>query len=85
VKGWVHIFDEESLGIVLRELSTAPDFVHYLNAKIALFDGGQFQFADSEADLMGGFVTLTKNRSILALSRIAKALILHEPSFGPLG
>ncbi|RWP01363.1 MAG: hypothetical protein EOQ98_06645 [Mesorhizobium sp.] len=60
-KGWVHVFDEESLKIVLRELTTAADFVHYLNAKIALFDEGRFQFAESELDIMAYY--LWNNRS----------------------
>jgi hypothetical protein len=60
-KGWVHVFDEESLTIVLGELSTAADFVHYLNAKIALFDEGRIQFADSELDIMAYY--LWNNRS----------------------
>ena len=34
-RGWVHVVDDESLPIVLRELSTVPDFVHYLRAKEA--------------------------------------------------
>lgn len=55
-RGWVHVFDEESLAIVLRELSTISDFVHYLNSKTALFDEGQFVSAESELDLMAYYL-----------------------------
>jgi hypothetical protein len=53
--GWVHVFDEESLAIVLNELSTATDFIHYLNSKVALTQTN-FRFANAEADLLGYYL-----------------------------
>ncbi len=35
-KGFVHVFNEESLDLVLRELDTISDFIGYLTAKEAL-------------------------------------------------
>lgn len=55
-RGWLHFFDEVTLAIVLRELSTTADFVHYLNSKVALFESQNFQFADSELDILGYYL-----------------------------
>ncbi|MBI5314237.1 MAG: hypothetical protein HZB28_14210 [Methylocystis sp.] len=55
-RGWVHVFDETSLAVVLTELSTISDFVHYLSAKEALFDGGRFLFAEAETDIMAYYL-----------------------------
>ena len=55
-KGWVHVFDESNLPILLRELSTAADFLEYLKKKEALFDSGSFEYAECELDLMAYFL-----------------------------
>lgn len=55
-RGLVHVFDENSLSIILEELSTVADFVHYLNSKVALFEEGEFQFAESELDIMAYYL-----------------------------
>lgn len=39
-KGFVHVFDERSLGIVMNELDTITDFIKYLSDKEALYRGG---------------------------------------------
>jgi hypothetical protein len=53
--GWVHVFDEESLAIVLAELSTVTDFINYLNSKVALTQTN-FKLADAETDLLGCYL-----------------------------
>jgi hypothetical protein len=50
--GFVHVFDENTLPVVLSELSTVPDFIDYLKKKEELFNSGRFAFADSELDLL---------------------------------
>lgn len=55
-KGWVHLFDENNLPILLTELSTAADFLEYLKKKENLFDSGNFEYAESELDLMAYFL-----------------------------
>lgn len=55
-RGWIHVFDEDNLPILLKELSTTPDFVHYLDSKSALFDRGTFAFAESETDLLAYYL-----------------------------
>ena len=63
--GWVHVFDNSSLEVVLTELSTLSDFVHYLSTKEAVFEAGQFMFAEAETDIMAyylGTVDLFRRR-----------------------
>lgn len=52
IAGWLHVLDGLSLNLLLNELSTASDFIAYLNAKSKLFDGKKFLRAPSEADLL---------------------------------
>jgi hypothetical protein len=56
VAGWLHVLDGSGLNLLLDELSTASDVVAYLNAKSKLFDGGMFQAAPSEADLLAQYL-----------------------------
>jgi hypothetical protein len=55
-KGWVHVFDENNFPVLLKELSTAADFLEYLKKKEGLFDSGNFIYAESELDLMAYFL-----------------------------
>jgi hypothetical protein len=55
-RGWVHVFDEDALSVLLKELSTTPDFIHYLNSKMRLFDEGRFVRADAETDLLAYYL-----------------------------
>jgi hypothetical protein len=56
ISGWLHVLDETSLNLLLNELSTIADFVAYLDAKCKLLDGGMFQSALSEADLLARYL-----------------------------
>lgn len=47
-KGFVHVFDEKSLDIVLNELDTITDFIEYLKRK------EEFQALGKESSLEGG-------------------------------
>ncbi|MDZ4372204.1 MAG: hypothetical protein U1C74_12370 [Phenylobacterium sp.] len=60
-QGWVHVFDEESITVVLPTLSTIRDFVAYLRAKEALIAAGGLTSAASEKDLLAAY--LWANRS----------------------
>ena len=55
-RGWVHVFDDFSLEVVLTELSTVSDFVHYLSTKEAMFEARQFMFAEAETDIMAYYL-----------------------------
>jgi hypothetical protein len=51
-RGWVHVFDEDTLAAVMPALSTTPDFIAYLRAKETLIGEGGLAFAASEKDLL---------------------------------
>jgi len=53
---WLHVLDETGLQLLLTQLSTMTDVVAYLEAKVHLLEGGQFQGAASEADLVGQYL-----------------------------
>src|SRR5882724_3310459 len=52
-RGFVHVLDETSLGIVLSTLDTIADFVMYLERKEALISSGKLLAAAGEEDLLG--------------------------------
>jgi hypothetical protein len=56
IAGWLHVVDGVSLNLLLDRLSTVSDFVAYLDAKSKLFDGGLFQGAPTEADLLAQYL-----------------------------
>ena len=52
-KGFVHVFDEVSLDIIMNELDTISDFVKYLIDKESLYDSGvKTRFSGGEEDLL---------------------------------
>lgn len=53
-KGFVHVFDEHTLFLLLNELDTISDFVEYLAAREALLSA-QPRLLGSEADLLASF------------------------------
>jgi hypothetical protein len=55
-KGFVHVFDETTLDIVLREVDTVGDFTAYLRAKEQLFASGTAIMADGEEELLAWFL-----------------------------
>ena len=54
---FVHVFDDVTLDLVMRELDTIDDFVSYLSAKERFCRSGQLIVADSEADLLAYYLT----------------------------
>ena len=63
-KGFVHVFDETSFAILLRELDTIDDFVGYLSDKEHLLSSTQVVIEGSEEDLLA--VYLHNNRTFPA-------------------
>jgi len=55
-KGYVHIFDDISLGIVLQTLDTVTDFVSYLVRKEEFVCSGKLVAAAGEEDLLGYYL-----------------------------
>jgi len=55
-KGFVHVFDEISFAVILRELDTVTDFVRYLRAKEDLVARVHLDFTGSEEDLLAYYL-----------------------------
>jgi hypothetical protein len=55
-KGYVHIFDDTSLKVVMTALDTVSDFVAYLTKKEELMTGGVRVFAAGEEELLARYV-----------------------------
>ncbi len=53
---YVHVLDEVTLPIVLRELDTTSDFIAYLRKKEALIEGGGLLMAAGEEQLLGRYI-----------------------------
>jgi hypothetical protein len=57
--GFVHVLDDVTLDIVLRELDTITDFINYLSRKEALLRSGNVYMAAGEEDLLAYYLTHT--------------------------
>jgi hypothetical protein len=55
-KGFVHVLDDTSLGVLMRELDTTPDFVDYLVKKEAFVRGGRLGGATGEEELLAYYL-----------------------------
>jgi len=56
-KGYVHVFDEDSLDIIMNELDTITDFIKYLNDKeFLLISGIMPTFFGREEDLLALYI-----------------------------
>lgn len=51
-KGFVHVLDEQSLALVMRELDTARDLIAYLSAKEKLIISGKLAYAAGEEEIL---------------------------------
>ena len=58
-KGYVHVFDDENLDILLSELDTTADFVAYLTRKEAFLCSQTVVSAPGEEDLLAHYLTHT--------------------------
>ena len=56
-KSFVHVLDDTTLGILLRTLDTAPDFVGYLKKKEELFRSDVQVLAAGEEELLAWYLT----------------------------
>jgi hypothetical protein len=62
VRGFVHVLDGTSLGILMRELDTVSDFVNYLTRKEAFVRGGRFGGATGEEELLAYYLRRLNDR-----------------------
>ena len=58
-KGYVHVFDDENLDILLSELDTVADFVSYLTRKEKFLCSQTVVFSSGEEDLLAHYLTHT--------------------------
>lgn len=75
-KGFVHVLDDASLDIVLRELDTISDFVRYLSKKERLILDGLLESAAGEEDLLAQYLFPIEGKD--------KSGLLLPPSLGRL-
>lgn len=61
-KGFVHVFDDVSLDIVLQELDTIADFVEYLRKKESFVCSGSLIGASGEEDLLAYYLRNIENK-----------------------
>lgn len=54
---FIHVLDDTTLDIVMRELDTVTDFTRYLTRKAQFIRAGQLFHADGEEDLVGHYMT----------------------------
>ena len=55
-KGYVHVFDDTTLDIILKNRDTISDFVHYLTRKEAFIESGRLLSASGEEDLLAFYL-----------------------------
>lgn len=55
-QGFVHVFDDTSLGIVMSTLDTIADFVQYLERKERFIRAGRLAFATGEEELLAYYL-----------------------------
>lgn len=60
-KGYVHVFDDTSLDIVMQARDTITDFVDYLSKKEALIEGNRLLSAAGEEDLLAYYLKETND------------------------
>jgi hypothetical protein len=60
-KGFVHVFDEETIHSVLTELDTITDFINYLKAKEKLITSGTYPIYTTENQLLSWYILSNKS------------------------
>lgn len=55
-EGFLHVFDADSLALVMRELDTISDFIAYLTAKAEVVTTGLLRGAPTEADVLAYYL-----------------------------
>jgi len=61
-RGFIHILDDVTLDIVMKELDTITDFTNYLSRKEALLRSGKFVIATGEEELLGHYLIHTNKQ-----------------------
>jgi hypothetical protein len=56
-KGYVHVFDDTTLDVVMRTRDTITDFVDYLSSKESFIESGRLAWATGEEELLALFLS----------------------------
>ena len=80
VLGFVHVFDETSLDVVLTELDTMADFLSYLTWKERLVSGGRIERVAGELELLAYYLGRVRDthQYIPPLPACVDRLVLEE-------
>lgn len=62
-KGFIHVYDDATLPMILKQLDTISDFVHYLDRKEKLFTSGITVIAAGEENMLAEFLKRTNEES----------------------
>lgn len=80
-RGYVHVFDDTTLPLVLDMLDTATEFVDYLTRKEELIASGRLEFATGEEDLLSYyFEGLNEHNEHVFLVPDGASLRLDDPT-----
>jgi hypothetical protein len=60
-KGFVHVMDDRSIQVILKELDTITDFIHYLKTKEEFIAQGQLPLAGDEEDYLAVYMQYGKS------------------------
>jgi hypothetical protein len=55
-KGFIHVFNEESISVIASELDTISDFINYLQSKERFINSTKGVTASTELDLLGTYL-----------------------------
>ena len=82
-KGFVHVFDDTTLNVVMRQLDTITDFVEYLAKKEALMIGDVRIFAGGEEELLARYLARlnTKNEHDFMIPLKSSAVYFDQGSW----
>jgi hypothetical protein len=61
-RGYVHVLDDVTLDVILREVDTITDFTNYLTRKERLFRSGKLISAAGEEDILAHYLTHTNKQ-----------------------
>lgn len=64
-KSFVHVFDEFTLDILMKELDAITDFIHYLNSKVAIVRQKELIAATGEEEILASYLTNRTKESLL--------------------
>ena len=83
LRGYLHVFDDTSLDIVMKTRDTITDFVHYLSKKEALIESGRLLVAAGEEELLATYLkdVNADGEHDFVLPPDCKAFAVHEGSW----